>query len=117
MEQAQIPTGMLLQKAVKIRTHILEMLAEAKSGHPGGSLSAVEILVSLFFYKMRNETKRPDWPDRDRFVLSKGQAAPVLFSNLAEAGYLTTSEFKTLRTMNSRLQGHPDHRDPGVEYP
>src|SRR2546428_12480978 len=117
MEQAQIPTGMLVQQAVKIRTHILEMLAEAKSGHPGGSLSAVEILVSLYFYKMRHDPKRPDWPDRDRFVLSKGHAALVLFATLAEAGYIPISELKTLRTLNSRLQGHPDLRVPGVEFP
>jgi transketolase len=117
MEQAQIPIGMLLQKAVNIRTHILEMLAEAKSGHPGGSLSAVEILVSLYFYKMRHDPKQPDWPDRDRFVLSKGHAAPVLFSTLAEAGYIPVSELKTLRKLNSRLQGHPDNRVPGVEFP
>src|SRR5207249_4729369 len=100
MEQAQIPIGMLLQKAVKIRTHILEMLAEAKSGHPGGSLSAVEILVSLYFYKMRQDPKRPNWPDRDRFVLSKGHAAPVLFATLAEAGYIPVSELKTLTKLN-----------------
>jgi len=90
MEQTQIPFGMLLQKAVKIRTHILEMLAEAKSGHPGGSLSAVEILVSLYFYKMRHDPKRPDWPDRDRFVLSKGHAAPVLFATLADCKDIRT---------------------------
>ena len=117
MEQEQIPTGMLLQKAVKIRTDILEMVAEAKSGHPGGSLSAVEILVSLFFYKMRHDPKLPDWPDRDRFVLSKGHAAPVLFATLAESGYFPVSELKTLRKLNSRLQGHPDFRVPGVEFP
>src|SRR5207249_1069725 len=107
MEQAQIPIGMLLQKAVKIRTHILEMLAEAKSGHPGGSLSAVEILVSLYFYKMRHDPKRPNWPDRDRFVLSKGHAAPVLFSTLAEAGYLPTGELKTLRKDEQPSTGPP----------
>jgi len=117
MEQTQIPTGMLLQKAVKVRTDILEMVAEAKSGHPGGSLSAVEVLVALFFYKMRHDPKRPDWPDRDRFVLSKGHAAPVLFATLAEAGYFPVSELKTLRKLNSRLQGHPDLRVPGVEFP
>src|SRR5437762_13727842 len=117
MEQTQIPFGMLLQKAVKIRTHILEMLAEAKSGHPGGSLSAVEILVSLYFYKMRHDPKRPDSPDRDRFVLSKGHAAPVLFATLVEAGYFPVSELKTLRKLNSRLQGHPDLRVPGGDFP
>lgn len=116
-EQTQIPIGMLLQKAVRIRTHILEMVAEAKSGHPGGSLSAVEILTSLYFYKMRHDPKNPNWPDRDRLVLSKGHAAPVLFATLAEAGYLPVSELKTLRKINSRLQGHPDLRVPGVEFP
>lgn len=117
MEQAQIPIGKLLQKTVQIRTDILEMVAEAKSGHPGGSLSAVEILVSLYFHKMRHDPRQPDWPDRDRFVLSKGHAAPVLFATLAEAGYFPTSELKTLRKLNSKLQGHPDLRVPGVEYP
>lgn len=116
MEQTQIPTGMLLQKAVKVRTDILEMVAEAKSGHPGGSLSAVEILVALYFHKMRHDPKRPNWPDRDRFVLSKGHAAPVLFSTLAESGYFPTSDLKTLRKLNSKLQGHPDLRVPGVEF-
>ncbi len=117
MEQSHIPIGMLLQRAAKIRAHILEMVAEAKSGHPGGSLSAVEILVSLFFHKMRYDSKRPNWPDRDRFVLSKGHAAPVLFATLAEAGFIPVSELKTLRKLDSRLQGHPDLRVPGVEFP
>src|SRR5947209_19461739 len=117
MEQGQIPFGRLRQKAVKIRTHILEMLAEAKSGHPGGSLSAVEILVSPYFYKMRHDPKRPDWPDRDRFVLSKGHAAPVLFATLAAAGYSPISELKTLRKLNSRLQAHANHRATGAEFP
>src|SRR3990172_1768014 len=117
MEQAQIPIGMLLQKAAKIRAHILEMVAEAKSGHPGGSLSAVEMLVSLFFHKMRYDPKRPNWHDRDPFVLSKGHAAPVLFATLAEAGFIPASELKTLRKLDSRLQGPPDLRVPGVEFP
>src|SRR5260370_7871220 len=117
MEQAQIPIGMLLQKAVKIRTHILEMLAEAKSGHPGGSLSAVEILVSLYFYKMRHDPKQPAWPDRDRFVLSKGHAAPVLFATLAEAGSIPVSELKTLRKLNTPFHAHPDPQVPRVHLP
>src|SRR5205823_12923501 len=117
MEQAQIPTGMLLQKAVKVRTDILEMVAEAKSGHPGGSLSAVEVLVSLFFYKMRHYPKRPDWPDRDRFVLSKRHAAPALFATLADSGYFAVSELKTPRKLNSRLQGSRDHRCRGHQLP
>ena len=113
MEQTHLPVGMLLQKATSIRAHILEMVSEAKSGHPGGSLSAVEILVSLYFYKMRHDPKNPNWVDRDRFVLSKGHAAPVLYSTLAEAGYLPLDELKTLRKINSRLQGHPDRKVPG----
>jgi transketolase len=117
MEQTHLPMGMLLQKATSIRAHILEMVSEAKSGHPGGSLSAVEILVSLFFYKMRHDPKNPNWLDRDRFVLSKGHAAPVLYSTLAEAGYIPIEELKTLRKINGRLQGHPDRKVPGVEYP
>src|SRR2546426_7621475 len=116
MEQTEIHYGKLLERAVKIRTHILEMVAEAKSGHPGGSLSAVEILVSLYFHKMRHDPKHPDDPRRDRFVLSKGHAAPVLYATLAEAGYIPTSELKTLRKLGSRLQGHPDLRVPGVEF-
>src|SRR5215467_10971017 len=113
MEQTQIPIGKLLQKTVQIRTDILEMVAEAKSGHPGGSLSAVEILVSLYFHKMNYDPKRPDWPDRDRFVLSKGHAAPVLYATLAEAGYFPVSELKTLRKINSKFQGHPTRQVPG----
>src|SRR5437667_2472397 len=116
MEQAQIPTGMLLQKAVKVRTDILEMVAEAKSGHPGGSLSAVEVLVSLFFYKMRHDPKLPDWPNRDRFVLSKGHAAPILYAALAESGYFPRNDLARLRKLDSHLQGHPDQTTtPGVE--
>ncbi len=117
MEQTEIHYGNLLERAVKIRTHILEMVAEAKSGHPGGSLSAVEVLVSLYFHKMRHDPKHPGDPNRDRFVLSKGHAAPVLYATLAEAGYLPQAELKTLRKLGSRLQGHPDLRVPGVEFP
>src|SRR5207245_11591028 len=116
IEQTQLPLEMLLQKSTSIRTQILEMVSEAKSGHPGGSLSAVEILVSLFFYKMRHDPKNPNWPDSDRFVLSKGHAAPVLYSTLAEAGYLPTSELKTLRKMNSRRQADQARKAPRVEY-
>jgi len=117
MEQTEIHYGKLLERAVKIRTHILEMVAEAKSGHPGGSLSAVDVLVSLYFHKMHHDPKNPQDPDRDRFVLSKGHAAPVLYSTLAEAGYFPKAELKTLRKLGSRLQGHPDLRVPGVEFP
>jgi len=92
----------------KIRIDIIKMLAEAGSGHPGGSLSLVEILVGLFFYKMRHDPKNPKWEDRDRFVLSKGHGVPALYATLAEAGYFPLEELMTLRKYGSRLQGHSD---------
>ncbi len=98
------------------RKLILETLVEAKSGHPGGSLSAVELLVALYYDVMRHDPKNPKWPDRDRFILSKGHAAPLLYSILAEQGYFPLEELKTLRKINSMLQGHPDtKKTPGVE--
>lgn len=106
----------LREIAKNTRKLILESVAEAGSGHPGGSLSAVEILVTLYFYKMRHDPKNPRWEDRDRFILSKGHAAPLLYSILAQAGYFPIEELKTLRKLGSRLQGHPDFRTPGVEY-
>lgn len=98
------------------RKLILEAVTEAGSGHPGGSLSAVEILVTLYFYKMKHDPKNPSWEDRDRFILSKGHASPLIFSILAQAGYFPVEEIKTFRKINSRLQGHSDFRTPGVEY-
>ncbi|MEW6458188.1 MAG: transketolase [Bacillota bacterium] len=106
----------LTEKAREIRRHIIRMLAEAGSGHPGGSLSAADIVTALYFKEMRLDPARPDWPDRDRFVLSKGHAAPVLYAALAERGYFPVEELATLRKLGSRLQGHPDMRKlPGVE--
>lgn len=98
------------------RKLILETLAEAKSGHPGGSLSAVELLVALYYDVMRHDPKNPKWPDRDRFILSKGHAAPLLYSILAQQGYFPVEQLKTLRKINSMLQGHPDtKKTPGIE--
>jgi len=106
----------LKETARQIRRDIVTMLAEAGSGHPGGSLSAVEIVTALYFKEMRIDPANPKWPDRDRFVLSKGHAAPVLFSVLAERGFLPREELLTFRKINSRLQGHPDMKKaPGVE--
>jgi transketolase len=93
-----------------IRRDIIQMIAEAKSGHPGGSLSAVEILVTLFWDVMRHDPARPDWADRDRFILSKGHAAPVLYSVMAECGYTPKDQLQTLRKLGSIYQGHPDKR-------
>src|SRR5687768_14850073 len=104
-------------RATTIRRHIIEMLAEAASGHPGGSLSAVEIVTALYFGGfLRYDPENPEWPERDRFILSKGHGVPVQYAALAEAGFLPHSELKTLRKINSRLQGHPVlGTAPGVE--
>jgi transketolase len=96
--------------AKQIRRDIVEMLTAAGSGHPGGSLSAVEILVTLYFDVLRHDPANPKWPDRDRFILSKGHAAPVLYSVLAECGYTPKDQLKTLRKLGSIYQGHPDVR-------
>ncbi len=102
--------------AKKVRIHIVRMIYEAGSGHPGGSLSATDIMVSLYFALMNHRPEEPTWPDRDRFVLSKGHAAPALYACLAEAGYFPLDELKTFRKIGTRLQGHPDMRKtPGVE--
>ena len=102
--------------AVKIRKHIIEMLYRAKSGHPGGSLSAVDALVALYFCHMKHNPKKPKDPDRDRFILSKGHAVPTLYAVLAECGYFPVQELKRLRELNCMLQGHPVCTEvPGVE--
>lgn len=94
----------------KIRRHIVEMITEAKSGHPGGSLSAVETLAVLYLEVMRHDSKNPQWAERDRFILGKGHACPVLYATMAECGYTPVDELKTLRKMGSIYQGHPDRR-------
>ncbi|MFC1982031.1 transketolase [Chloroflexota bacterium] len=102
--------------AKKLRRHIISMTGKAGSGHPGGSLSAVEIVTSLYFKVMRHNPVDPYWPDRDRFILSKGHAAPLLYAVLAECGYFPVEELPTLRQLGSRLQGHTDCTlTPGVE--
>lgn len=106
----------LEETAKVIRADILKMLHKAKSGHTGGSLSSVEILASLFFYKMKHSSSDPDWEDRDKFVLSKGHGAPTLYSVLGRAGYFDVKEFATLRKAGSILRGHPYSKvTPGVE--
>jgi len=108
--------ALLTEKARVIRSHIITMLGEAGSGHPGGSLSAADILAVLYFHHMNIDPARPDWEHRDRFILSKGHAAPVLYAALAEAGFFPVSELKNLRKLGHMLQGHPDSKHtPGVE--
>jgi transketolase len=92
------------------------MMAAAGSGHPGGSLSAADILTALYFRVLRLDAARPDWTERDRFVLSKGHGAPALYAVLAERGFFPVAELESLRRLGSRLQGHPDMKStPGVE--
>jgi len=105
----------LKRTAKNLRKTILKMLSEAGSGHTGGSLSLVEILVSLYVYKMRHDPKKPHWPDRDRLVLSKGHGCSALYAALAEAGYFPKKELMTFRKFHSRLQGHPQLGLPGIE--
>jgi transketolase len=102
--------------ARELRRQIIKMIGRAGSGHPGGSLSAVEIVTALFFSEMRHRPSDPTWPDRDRFIMSKGHGAPALYAALAEAGYFPKSWLDSLRQIDSPLQGHPDRvSTPGVE--
>ncbi len=106
----------LKRKANELRLHVIEMTYEAGSGHPGGSLSSADLIATLYFSVMRHDPKNPDWDGRDRFVLSKGHVAPVLYAALAECGYFPVEDLKTLRKMGSKLQGHPVRgKVPGVE--
>jgi len=106
----------LQQKANLIRQDIIKMTGKAGSGHPGGSLSAADIIAVLYFHHMNHRPKEPKWSGRDRFVLSKGHACPALYAALAESGYFSRKELSKLRQFGSSLQGHPDQlKTPGVE--
>lgn len=100
----------LKRKANAIRQDIIRMLGAAGSGHPGGSLSAADIVTALFFNVMRHDPKRPDWPERDRFILAKGHGAPVLYAAYTHCGYVSRDYLLTLRKLGSPFQGHPDKR-------
>ncbi len=104
------------EMARRVRRHIITATRDGKSGHPGTSLSCTDLLVALYGHLLHHDPNRPDWPERDRFVLSKGHGAPALYGVLAECGYLPASELSTLRHIDSRLQGHVDmHKLPGIE--
>jgi transketolase len=105
----------LRKKSIEVRKDILKMLTLAGSGHTGGSLSIVDILVSLYFGRLRHDPKNPQWPERDRLLLSKGHACPALYAVLAHAGYFPKELLWTLRKLGSQLQGHPQMGLPGVE--
>ena len=98
------------------RVDVVNTLHAVQTGHPGGSLSVCEILTALYFEKANVDPKNPKWPDRDRIVIGKGHAAPMLYRVMAERGFFPVEEMKTLRQLNSRLQGHPNPNDlPGIE--
>jgi len=102
--------------ARKLRRHVINMISTAGSGHPGGSLSAADIITTLYFKIMRHDPSKPHWPERDRFVLSKGHAAPILYAALAECGYFPVELLTTLRRTGTCLQGHTDSSlTPGVD--
>jgi transketolase len=105
----------LEKKAMAVRRLIVQMLGKAASGHPGGSLSAADLITVLYFAVMRYDPKNPDWPDRDRFHMSKGHCCPLWYAVLSEAGYFPQDKLWTLRRLGSILQGHPDRRTPGVD--
>ena len=114
--QCKLSVEELKQTAIQVRLNIIEMITEAQAGHPGGSLSATDIVTALYFRLMRIDPANPDWEDRDRFILSKGHACPVWYAALAERGYFDKSHLKTLRKLNSILQGHADmKKTPGVD--
>jgi len=102
-------------KAKEIRRLIIQMLAKAGSGHPGGSLSSTDLITALYFQVLRHNPKDPHWPDRDRFHMSKGHCCPLWYAVLADSGYFPIDKLWTLRELGSILQGHPDKRTPGIE--
>ncbi len=102
--------------ARELRITDIEMIARAGSGHPGGTLSAADVIAALFFYKLRLRPEQPGWPQRDRFVLSKGHCIPIVYAAMARLGFFAEETLTTLRDLGSPLQGHPDRRMlPGVE--
>ncbi|MFH1413813.1 MAG: transketolase [Candidatus Omnitrophota bacterium] len=105
----------LEEKAKEIRRLIIRMLAKAGSGHPGGSLSAADLVTALYFSVLKHNPKDAKWPNRDRFHMSKGHCCPLWYAVLAESGYFSVDELWTLRQLGSILQGHPDRRTPGVD--
>jgi transketolase len=116
MNPTPITIDELKRMAGIIRCDIIEMTCAAAAGHPGGSLSATDILTALYFRVLRIDPANPQWPDRDRFILSKGHACPAWYSALAERGYFDKKHLSTLRRLGSMLQGHPDmHKCPGID--
>lgn len=106
----------LKKQAQTLRQDIIDMIGAANSGHPGGSLSAADLITALYFHLLKHRPSEPDWADRDRFILSKGHGAPALYAAMARTGYFPVKELSTLRKFGSPLQGHPEKgKLPGVE--
>ena len=115
MANKQLTTEELVVQARQIRRLIIQMLACAGSGHPGGSLSATDLITALYFNVLRFNPGDPQWPDRDRFHMSKGHCCPLWYAVLAQSGYFPKEKLFTLRKLGSMLQGHPDRKTPGIE--
>ncbi|MDD5464870.1 MAG: transketolase [Candidatus Omnitrophica bacterium] len=115
MANKQLTIEELEAKAKGIRRLIIQMLAKSGSGHPGGSLSAADLITALYFNVLRFNPRDPRWPDRDRFHMSKGHCCPLWYAVLAQTGYFPEEKLFTLRQLGSILQGHPDRKTPGVE--
>ena len=115
MQYSESKIRELEAKAKQIRRLIVQMIAKAGSGHPGGSLSSTDLVTALFFSVLRHNPKEPLWPDRDRFHMSKGHCCPLWYAVLAESGYFAKEKLFTLRQLGSILQGHPDRRTPGID--
>lgn len=115
MSNKQLSIQELETKAKETRRLIIQMLAKAGSGHPGGSLSATDLITALYFNVLRFNSQDPMWPDRDRFHMSKGHCCPLWYAILAQVGYFSQEKLFTLRQLGSILQGHPDCKTPGVE--
>lgn len=116
MSRKKVKIDALKEKALQHRIDILKTCHAAGSGHPGGSLSAVEILISLYEYKMDHRPQEPEWEDRDRLIVSKGHITPAVYVTLAHQGYFPKEELKTFRKFKSRLQGHVHTKVPGIEF-
>lgn len=108
-------TRRISDEAQRLRIEALRMVTGARSGHLGGAFSAAELVASLYWHHLRIDPDRPDWPDRDRFLMSKGHASAILYAALARRGFFPVSELATFRRLGSRLKGHPDRDVPGVE--
>ena len=106
----------LKQKAKELRKEIIEVVYNAQSGHPGGSLSEIDMLVGLYYHKLRIDPKNPKWEERDRFILSKGHASPGLYVVLADKGFFPNAELQGFRKIDRMLQGHPELNTPGIDF-